>query len=438
MDHRKAIRRASTSAAILGVWLCLAGKVALGQPETLTITRAVEIAESNHPTLREARERAAAARARAQAARGKIFPQVSLNAIGKLGLSGATNGLGLVGLPASPFYRNLSGALNVNQTFWDFGRTRHSAAALAAEAEATEHDLDAIRIEVSERAKESFVRVLTAQRVVKVREQGLRERQEILRKAEQFSEVGLSSRLEVALAQVGLSTAELGVIQARSEERTAWSELFAALGRAEGEHYVLVEPPIELSPPGELSEAIARALALRPDLKSLEAQVKGQRERVEYARSLRRPALSGVWSGGYARFADLSLSRLMVGGLGIFAPLYTGGDLESQVKLEEHQLEALRAHYSSRVLEVQTEVSRACAELVNAAESARAHEKISTYAESALRLARTRYQAQLTSFIELLTAERAAEEARASSTEALYKYQTALARLRASTGLDPK
>ncbi len=147
--------------------------------------------------------------------------------------------------------------------------------------------------------------------------------------------------------------------------------------------------------------------------------------------------LSGVWSGGYARFAELTLSRLMVGGLGLFAPLYTGGELEARIQAEEHRLEALRAQYSSRILAIRTEVSRAHADLLKAVESAEANRKITAYGEEALRLARTRYEAQLASFVDLLTAEAATEEGRANYARALYDYRIAKARLDASLGLEP-
>lgn len=415
----------------------LGGFAAPQPPEKLTLEQAVEVALANHPALRVARERAAAAQARVSAAKSKNYPQVSFNGVAKLGLSGATNGLGLLGLPASPFWRNLSDAVNVNQNLFDFGRTRHAVDGARAEAEAAQYGLGQVRLQVAEAAKEAFLNVLGIQQVVKVREQALRERQGVQRKAEEFFQVGLSSKLEALLAQVGSSTAEMALVHAHIDQEVIWAELFAALGRPAGEHYDLVEPEFQLAAPGDLAAEIDQALATRPDLKSVRAEIDAQGERLQFARSLRRPSLKGVWSGGYARFAELTASRLMVGGMGLFAPLYTGGELESLIKQEESDLESLRARYSWRVLEVRTEVSRAHAGLLKALESARDNEKISAYAADALRLARTRYQAQITSFVELLAAESATEEARANYARALYDYQAAKARLNAAIGLGP-
>jgi outer membrane protein len=270
-----------------------------------------------------------------------------------------------------------------------------------------------------------------------VREQDIRERQQVERKAQEFYEAGLSSKLDLDLAEVGLSSGELALAQARDDEQAAWAELYAALGQPEGTPYSLVEPQFTITPPDSLTKEIDQALAARPDLKALDAQVEAQQDRVKYARSLRRPLLNGVFSGGYARFTELTAARLMVGGLGLFAPIYTGGGLEAQVQAEEGNLEALRAQCESQVLGVRNQVSRAHVELLKSFDSAQDNQKIAGFAEEALRLARTRYEAQLISFVDLLTAETAAESARANYAQALYDYQIEKVHLNAATGLAP-
>ncbi len=422
---------------ISGVLVYAAGGAATGGPEKLTITQAVQLALTNSPDLRGAQHRLEAAQARVGIARSRYFPQVSFNGIAKLGLSGATNGLGLLGLPASPFYQNLSDAANVNQDILDFGQTRHATGVARSEVHAAEQELAETRILVEERAKVAFLKVLGAQRVIQVRELDLRERQEVERKAQEFFQAGLSSKLDANLAQVGLKSAELAFARARDDEQAAWADLFAALGQPEGAHYDLVEPQFTLAPPSELTSEINQALTTRPDLRALQEELEAQQQRIEYAQSLRHPVLRGVFSGGYARFAELTAARLMVGGLGVFAPIYTGGGLEADVQAEQRTLDAMRAQYAYRLLAVRVEVSHAHAELLKALESAQANQEIAAYAEEALRLARTRYQAQLVSFVDLLTAETAAESARANYAQALYDYQIAKAHLDAVVGLLP-
>jgi len=123
---------------LAGMLVWAVDKAAAAGPEKLTITQAVQLALAISPDLRAAQQRVAAARALEGVARSRYFPLVSFDGIAKLGLSGATNGLGLLGLPASPFYQNLADAGNVRQDIFDFGRTRHATGVARAEAEAAE------------------------------------------------------------------------------------------------------------------------------------------------------------------------------------------------------------------------------------------------------------------------------------------------------------
>jgi outer membrane protein len=405
-------------------------------PGKLTVDQAVKIALMNHPSIREARELAAALDARVGAAKSGFYPQVRLDAIGKMGLSGATNALGLIGLPASPFFRNLSQAANLEQDVFDFGRTKHGVEAARAEAEAGLEAVAETRIRVAAEAQEAFLRVLSAQNQARVKDQALRERQVVLRKTQEFAEVGLRSKLDAEMAQVGAGNAETEVAQARNEEQIAWAKLFGALGQAEGPRPELVEPQISIQPPGDLAGEVKRALASRPDLKAIEKETEAQEEKVAYFRSLQRPALKGVWTGGYARFSRLSLKELMAGGLGLTVPIYTGKALESRVGEQKHELESLQARQAEWGLTIEAEVSRAHADAVGAAQAAGSLQQTAAHAEAALRLARVRYEAQLASFVDLLTAETAAEAARGTYTQALYNYASAMARLNAAMGYE--
>jgi outer membrane protein len=403
--------------------------------EKLTFDGAVKTALSNSPAMLAEQERVDRAKAYVRMRKSGYYPQFSFYGIGKLGLSGATNGLGLLGLPASPFFRNLSDALNINQTIFDFGRTKHSVEIANAGVRAAEHALDKVRIHTAEQAAASFLRVLSLQRTIKVKEQDLKERREVERKAQEFFEVGLSSKLDLDLARVGTSSAELALTQARADEKAAWSTLYAALGQSKAKNYQLIEPQIKLEAPAPLDSEIDQALANRPDLMEMKAEIEAQKERVEYAQSLRRPSLRAVFSGGYARFAELTAANQSAGGLGLYAPVYTGGNLKAQVRAEQSKLEALRSEYSFRTLQIRKDVSQAHAEVIKSLSSAKANEKIAFYGEDALRLAHTRYNAQLISMVELLAAESTAESARAAYARALYDYKIAEARLSSTVGL---
>jgi len=109
---------------------------AAAQP--LSLDDAVHTALKQHPTLREAEAAVAAAEADVRQARSLYFPQLSFSSIGKIGLSGATNALGLPGFPASPFFRNTAYSVNWYQTVFDFGRIGHLVASQRAQLRSAE------------------------------------------------------------------------------------------------------------------------------------------------------------------------------------------------------------------------------------------------------------------------------------------------------------
>ena len=98
----------------------------VGAQSPLTVDEAVAIALRQNPRIAEARDALREAEARLKQARADYYPQIGFSGIAKAGLSGATNGLGLTGLPNSPFYRNFADSVNVYQRLYDFGRTAHS------------------------------------------------------------------------------------------------------------------------------------------------------------------------------------------------------------------------------------------------------------------------------------------------------------------------
>src|SRR5216684_3135447 len=121
-------------------------------PAHLTLEQAVETALRQNPSVIEARHTVEEADARIRQARAGYYPQFGFNGIAKVGLSGATNALGLVGLPNSPLYRNFADSLNASQSIFDFGRTKHRVAYERRLRDAAAADVSTVEVEVALRA----------------------------------------------------------------------------------------------------------------------------------------------------------------------------------------------------------------------------------------------------------------------------------------------
>src|SRR5260370_27137354 len=129
-------------------WLLFLPSLAFaGLPVHLTLQQAIETALQQTPSVIAARHGVDEAEARVREARAGYYPQFGFNGIAKAGLSGATNALGLVGLPASPLYRNFADSLNASQSVLDFGRTKHRVAYERKLRDAAEADVAAVEAE---------------------------------------------------------------------------------------------------------------------------------------------------------------------------------------------------------------------------------------------------------------------------------------------------
>jgi outer membrane protein TolC len=375
------------------------------QPLHLTLDSAIQLALKQNPAVASAQHEVAAAEARIKEARAGYFPQVGLNGIAKAGLSGATNALGLVGLPNSPFYRNFADSLNISQIGFDFGRTSHQVAFERRQRDAAAADLDTVKASVILQTKRAFYQVLRARRIEDAAQEIIASRELTLRQARIFYEAQFRSRVDVDLAQAGLAQAQRDQLKARTDRTLAETELDRALGLTQSMQYSLETPDLTPLKLEILSSAIDGAYHSRPELRSLTAEVGAARERVQVARSERRPLLRFAFSGGYARLSTLAVDQLTAGGAGLLLPLLTGGRLAEQLEEVEAEFQALQNREESLKQQIRYEVRAAWLKMHEALEALPLLQSEVTASRSAVRLASERYQERLGSAVELMAAQ---------------------------------
>lgn len=80
---------------------------------------------------------------------------------------------------------------------------------------------------------------------------------------------------------------------------------------------------------------------------------------LRFTHSLRRPSLNLALAGGYARFSTLLLRELTAAGLGLTAPLFTGGGIEGQIEEAAAQLAELSSQEEALHQKISLNVSTA-------------------------------------------------------------------------------
>lgn len=395
----------------------------------LTLEDALGAALTQHPSLRQARQAIVAAEARTKQAKSAYFPQLSTSGIAKQGLSGASGALNLRGLVTSPLFRDIGSSAAAFQNLYDFGRTTHQVKASRWVTVSLNHALEAEQALIALNVQQAYYAALQQQRLIKVEGQILANRQLIVRQAAAFYKAGLKSKLDLTLAEVGVSNANLELTQTRDRLNTAFAELNHAMG-IEGEAtYALEEPKIEVKSPPTLESLSASSQSQRPEMLAFDAQIKADEEIVARAKSNRWPKLMLMFSSGWVRFSDYSPGKLLLGAFGIDMPLFTGGRIKGEIEEAQANLAQARGAREGMAQDIRVQVQRAHNEFLSALEAIKANEQLIAQAREALRLAQVRYRVNVGSFVELNTAEAVASNAEAQYAQALYRYKMAEALL---------
>ena len=385
-----------------GCILLLAIPLAAQSPaRPLTLEQAIAAGLAHNPRIAAARHDLEAADARIKIARAELYPRITFGAIAKSGLAGATNALGLVGLPNSPFYRNFAASLNLSQTVFDFGRRAAVIDAERRSRDAAAADLADMEASVKIGIERAYWRLLRGQRLRGIAADVLKARNATVRQAEIFYDAQYRSHVDVDAARFALASVERRVGEQEAEVERLSAELSAAMGTEQTNIYTLPDESLEIHPPGAISELVELAFLHRPDLEALRARRQVAEANLRFARSLRRPSLHLALTGGYARVPSLLLQALTAAGAGFTAPVFTGGSIDGQIESATAQLASLSSQEEAMRQRMALEVRSAL--LAYQEKSAALAEFASRVAltRATLRLATERHREGIASGVEL-------------------------------------
>lgn len=408
-----------------------------GTAQPLSLNEAVHTALKQHPALRKAEAAVEAAEAEVKQARSLYFPQLSFSGIVKAGLSGTTGALGLPGFPASPFFRNTAYSVNGYQTVFDFGRIGHLVASQRALSKRAvlRKTYEEQRIVLN--VKRAYLSILESQQLERVAEETVKVRSLTVERAKAYYQAQLGPKLDLSLAEVSLAEAQGGLIQAQNTTHTSFAALRVAMGVDGPEEYMLQAPPFETVPLESLEELVQTGLKNRPDEQALEFKITSLTEMYGFTRSQSYPEVRGFGAGGQGRFNGTTVKENQqhgVGALGVITPIFTGGRLKAQREEARAEINGAMAARDELNQQIRLEVTQAYYQLVDLAERIKVAYQQQQAAQEALTLAQARYQVQLGSFLDVLTAQVAATNAETSYARAQFDYQRARAELEFATG----
>ncbi|NQU12147.1 TolC family protein [bacterium] len=404
----------------LAVGLTLAVATAQAESPPLTLTDAVALARTNHPTLAAARQRVEAAGGHAQQARLWPNPELELSVedlpVNDGGLSRSQNMIGLAQTVPFPGKKRLDAQI---------GRQAVSVA---------EREYLAREREVVRAVTAAFCRTLAAQKKAGVAEELVALNRSLVDAARQRISAGatgdqerLRAEIEQERASVELSAAQRELTEARQALAQTMGRPHEPLGPLAGELRAQV-------PALDVDAASARMLAQHPTLRGTVAA--RERAELELRRAKLEP-LPDVTLGVAGGHNNAERETVMEFRVSLPLPLFD----RAQGRGRETRALAAAARYDVTATEQQlvSELNQVAARLHAASEQVNAYRsRILPRAEEALKLVQAGFAAGKFGFLDLLDTQRTAAATRLTYLDKLLELNLALADLEALTGTNPK
>jgi outer membrane protein len=302
-------------------------------------------------------------------------------------------------------------------------------------AQAAEQNAQATREEILLEVDGAYYSALAAQAVTRVAQETVNTRQVLLQQVSAQATNQLKSALDVSFSQVNLEEAQLLLSKARNDVQAAFAQLSAVLGLAETHSYQLIEQPLPPPVSTNLADFVQQGLRSRPDLLRYRDEQQAELSFAHAERAARFPTIAAVGAAGASPIHDEQIpDSYAAAGLTLTLPLYAGGLYAARQK--EAELRAQAAAETLRDLEnnVIRDVRVAWLNSQNAYERYRIAGDLLANARRSLDLAQARFNAQLSSIVELNQAELNEIQAEITYANTQYEYLLQRSTLSFQTG----
>jgi len=378
-----------------------------------TLEELVAAAQKNNADMRLAAARVQEADALLREARGALFPEVTG------GYSATRNRVSTrtepppaatAGLERAQ--HTLSASTSFEVDFW--GRFARANEAAQANLLASQLSRDVVGLTLAGATAQAYFALRSLDAQIQVLENSQKSRRDSLALARARADAGLASELDVHQAQGALSDALVQRREAWRNRALVERQLAQLSGRLDlkvpaGNLFALPLAPVP--PPGLPSSLLER----RPDIRAAEESLVAANAQIGVARAALFPTISLTAALGSqsAEFATLLASGTGIWslGFGLALPLFDAGRRGARVDQAAARREQSLAGYQRSIETGFREVADA---LVNVEQSGGAEAELQARLEAArnaLELSRIRYESGYSPYLEVLDAQRTANDA---------------------------
>jgi len=379
--------------------------------------------------VRQAEARVRQARAARGVAGAPLWPQVDSLVLYEKSRgsseAGGGEGIATIGRARELFQVGLDASWELDI----FGGTRRSIEAATADLQAAVEDRRDILVTLAGEVGTNYLNLRGFQQQIAIAQKNLAAQKKTADITHRRFEAGFVGRLDVANADAQVATTEAQIPILEASARAAIYSLGVLLGRepAALAEELSKEAPIPPVPPevpvGLPSELVRR----RPDIRRAEAQVHAATARIGVATADLFPRFFLTGSFGFSsselsRLGNLNTSKFWSFGPSVTWPVFAGGRIRANIKLQDALQEEALLAYQKTVLTALQDVETALVSYAKEQEHQKSLAAAVASNRQAVDLAMQLYVAGRTDFLNVLNAQRslfATEEALTQSTRDL-------------------
>jgi outer membrane protein len=369
----------------------------------LSAAEAVRVALLNQPSLRIASEAVNDAHGRLEQVRSGLYPSVSIS--GTYSRVSAFRGTVSGGSGGST--TGFNSAVTLRQLLFDFNHLRDQVEIAIANQKVAEHSYTRAENDLAFQVKQGFYDLVENISLVRVQEANVKSAGNQLALAKARLNAGIGQPADVVQAEANLNNAQQSLVQVRSGEIAAQISLAQLMG---------IDPrtPIQPTEGGEptvaandLSRLVDIALNQRPEILAAKDAFEGAHFQVKAAASADLPSfslgLSATARGSNDPLVNESGGPSITVTFPIFDSGLQGGLLRS-ARATERSAMASQAAVRQQVI---ADVSQAYIALKSAEQRKTITQAQVENAKEGVRIAQGRYEAGLTTFVDVTTAQAA-------------------------------
>ena len=395
-------------------------------PIKLSLKDSIGIAIAKHPSIKSARLSADIYKARIIEAWASYFPTFSAN------FDIAHN---YTKLDHYKPYRSNTGTIpNVSAglLLFDFGKTKTNVDIAKVDYSASKYDLQDTINELIYSVKAAYYDVLFAQHQVDVYNKTIEEFDLQVRSAKKFFSIGKKAEIDVITAEYNAGNARLNLVKANNTLENAKVTFANTLGLPEFANFTLSDELPRVEYKTDLETLLQDAFYIRPDLISAEKALENAKLSVRRAWRAFTPDITANGTGGYARADNMGTTSYAISANMNYSINYL--ELKKGLDIAKISYEKAKSDYELKKQSVYLEVKKAYIDLKNTLNTVYQADENMASAKAQSYHATGRYNAGLSTAIELKDSENTYMNSQLEYYDALLNYNNAVANLERVVG----